>query len=394
MNPMPRSNPRSPRLPALLLGTALLAGCSTIGGWFDRDDDATAPAALVEFAPTVTVTPLWSAGVGDGEGRTGTYQGPAIADGRVFATGLGGGVRAFDLLTGAALWHFDDEDLRLAAGPGVGDGLVVAGGLDGEVVALDAQTGAERWRATLNSEITAPPAVGQGAVLVRTDDGRISAFDAASGDRRWFWAGPLPTLTVRGTDAPALGPGYVFVGNDDGTVVALALQDGRVLWQLPVATQEGRSELERLADIDGTPVLEGTMLYANSYRGHTVAIDAPSGRPAWTQDKGGAGRVGVGPDKVVVADRGDTVWGLDKASGAEVWRQEGLARRTLSGVAVHEGHAVVGDFEGYLHWLQLSDGAFAARVDAGDAIRGAPRVADGILVVQDVEGRVSAYRVQ
>ena len=394
MKPTPRPNPTALRLSALVAATVMLAGCSTISGWFDRDDAAAAPAALVEFAPTATVSHLWSAGVGDGEGRSGTHQGPAIADGRVYATGLDGGLRAFDLQTGAAAWQFPADGLRLAAGPGVGDGLVVAGGLDGVVVALDAASGAERWRAEVNAEITAPPAVGQGAVLVRSDDGRITAFDAASGEQRWFWAPAVPALVVRGTDAPVLGPGYVFVGNDDGNVAALALQDGRVLWQLPVASQEGRSELERLADIDGAPVLDGATLFASSYRGQTVAIDAPTGRPIWAQDKGGAGRAGVGPDKVVVADREDTVWGLDKASGAEMWRQEGLARRNLGGVAIHGGYAVVGDFEGYLHWLQLSDGAFAARVDAGDAIRGAPRVADGILVVQDVEGRLSAYRIQ
>ena len=391
LRPFPSS---SLRLSGLLLGTVLLAGCSTISGWFDDSGDAADPAALTEYAPTLTVTPLWSARIGDGEGRTGTRQGPAIADGRVFVTGLDGGVRAFDLQSGAAAWHFPAEGLRLAAGAGAGDGLVVAGGLDGAVVALDAATGAERWRAEVGAEVTAPAAVAQGVVLVRSNDGRITAFDAASGEERWFWTTQSPPLTVRGADAPILGPGYVFTGNDDGSMVALALQDGRVLWELPVAQQEGRSELERLADVDGTPVLEDTTLYASSYGEQTMAIDAPSARPLWVQEHGGAGRVGVGPGKVVVADRGGIVWGLDKATGSATWQQDALARRKLSGVAVQGDHAVVGDYEGYLHWLQLSDGALAARVDAGEAIRGAPRVADGILVVQDIEGRVSAYRVQ
>lgn len=394
MKPIPRPNPTSLRLPGLVLGTVLLAGCSTISGWFDRDDEANAPAALTEYAPTVAVTPLWSASVGDGEGRTGTRTGPAIADGRVYATGLEGGVRAFDLQSGAPAWHVPAEDLRLAAGPGVGDGLVVVGGLDGVVLALDAATGAERWRGEVNAEVTAPPAVGQGAVLVRSNDGRITAFDAASGERRWFWSTQAPPLTVRGADTPILGPGYVFTGNDDGSLVALGLQDGRVLWSLPVAQQEGRSELERLADVDGTPVLDGTTLYASSYREQTVAVDAPTGRPLWEEDHGSAARIGVSADKVVVADRNGIVWGLDKATGASIWQQDALARRKLGGVAIHGDHAVVGDLEGFLHWLQLSDGALAARVDAGEAIRGAPRVADGILVVQDIEGRVSAYRIQ
>lgn len=400
MTPTPRSAQTRPmaatrlRLPGLVLGTVLLAGCSTISGWFDRGDEAAAPAKLTEFAATAAVTHLWSAGVGDGEARTGTGSAPAIAGGRVFATGLDGGVRAFDLQTGAPAWHAPAKGLRLAAGPGAGEDLVVAGGLDGEVLALDAATGAERWRGKVTGEVTAPPAIGQGAVLVRSNDGRLTAFDAASGERRWFWSAQAPALKVRGADSPLLGPGYVFAGNDDGSVVALALQDGRVLWELPVAQQEGRSELERLADVDGTPVLDDTTLYASSYREQTVAIDAPSGRSLWQQDHGGAGRIGLGADKIVLADRDGIVWGMDKATGSAAWQQAGLARRNPGGVAVVGSHAVVGDFEGFLHWLQLSDGAFAARVDAGDAIRGAPRVADGIVVVQDVEGRVSAYRVQ
>ena len=394
MNPIQRPNPTALRLPAAILGALLLAGCSTITGWFSRGDDAAAPAPLTEYASTVTVAHLWSAGVGAGEARTGVRSGPAIADGRVYATGLGAGVRAFDLRTGAPAWQAPAEGIRLAAAPGVGDGLVVAGGLDGEILALDAGSGAERWRAKVPVEVVAAPAIGQGAVLVRGSDGRIVAFDAAGGDARWTWAPSAPPLTVRGADTPVLGPGYVFVGNDDGTVVALSLQDGRVLWELPVAQQEGRSELERLADVDGTPVLEGATLFASSYREQTLAIDAPSGRPIWEQQHGGASRVGVGTDKVVVSDRAGRVWGLDKATGSAIWQQEALLRRKLGGVAVLGDHAVVGDFEGYLHWLRLDTGALAARVDAGDAIRGAPRVADGVLVVQDVEGRVSAYRVQ
>lgn len=398
MKPILRSNPHSirpsTRLSAALLAALLLGGCSTVSGWFNGSDAAAEPAPLTEYAPTATVTHLWSAAVGGGEGRTGTRSGPAIADGRVFATGLDGGVRAFDLRTGATAWHAPAEGLRIAAAPGVGDGLVVAGALDGEILALDAATGAERWRAKVGAEVIAPPAIGQGAVLVRGNDGRLTAFDAASGDPRWFWTPSTPSLTVRGDDAPVLGPGYVFAGNDDGTVVALSLQDGRVLWEIPVAQPEGRSELDRLADVDGTPVLDGTTLYASSYHEQTMAIDAPSGRPVWEQQHGGASRVGVGPDKVVVADRGGLVWGLDKATGSAIWKQEALARRKLGGVAVLGDHAVVGDFEGYLHWLRLDTGALAARVDAGDAIRGAPRVSDGILVVQDVDGRLSAYRVQ
>jgi len=380
---------------ALLLGVAL-AGCSTVKGWFGGKrgaDKPLKPAELSEITPTVTVTRLWSANAGKGEGRTGVRQGPGIADGHVYAAAIKGGVRAFDLQTGAPLWKFD-SDLPLSGGPGAGDGLVVVGSLEGDVVALDAATGAQKWTAKVSNEVIAAPVIGQGMVFVRSNDGRVTAFDAASGERRWFWGHELLNLTVRGNDAPALGPGYLFVGNDDGTLSAVSIADGRPLWEQTVAAAEGRTDLDRMADVDGRPVLDGTTLYASSYKKQTVAIDGPSGRPLWSRENGGSGRVGVSADRVVAADPAGTVWGLDKSSGGVMWQQPALAHRNLSGVAIQGDYAVVGDFDGYLHWLNLADGAIAARMRAGrDAVRAAPVVADGVLVVQTIDGGLSAYRL-
>jgi outer membrane protein assembly factor BamB len=174
----------------------------------------------------------------------------------------------------------------------------------------------------------------------------------------------------------------------------LAIADGRPLWDQTVAAAEGRSDLDRMADVDGMPVLDGTTLYASSYKKQTVAIDGPNGRPLWSSDHGGSNRLGASADRVVAADPAGTVWGLDKSSGSVMWQQPALARRNLSGVAIQGDYAVVGDYDGYLHWLNLADGAFAARMRAGrDAVRAAPVVADGVLVVQTIDGGLSAYRL-
>ena len=373
----------------------VLGGCSTIKGWFGGDKDKKdEPAELTDFTPSATVSKLWSAQAGKGEDRLGVRQRPAVADGRVYAAGVEGGVRAFDLRTGKSLWHYETEQL-ISGGPGAGDGLVVVGDLEGDVIALDAATGAEKWRAKVSSEVIAAPAIGNGLVFVRANDGRVSAFDASSGERRWFFTKDLPALTVRGNGTPTVGPGYVFVGNDDGSVTALSMTDGSELWTQTVGQGEGRSELERMADVDGPPVLDGTTLYATSYKQQTLAIDAPSGRPMWSKDNGGVGGLGLGSDRLVVADPGGTVWGLDRASGAAMWQQAGLVRRNLSAPAVQGDYAVVGDFDGYLHWLKLSDGTFAARARVGgDPVLAQPVVADGILIAQNVEGEITAFEVK
>lgn len=384
------------RIAVVLCCAVALAGCGTIRGWFGGGGEpgATDPMPLQDFTQTAEASRIWSTGIGKGERRIGARQGPAVANGRVYAAALNDGVHAIDLQDGGVVWHHD-SDLRLAGTPGVGEGLVVVGGLDGNVLALDAQTGEERWTAELGNEVIAAPAVGQGMVVVRSNDGRITAFDANSGEQRWFWSQEMPMLTVRGSGAPVLGPGLVFVGNDDGTVLALGLTEGQPLWEQQVGQPDGRTELERMADIDGRPILDNVTLFASSYRGQTMAIEAPSGRPLWASDRGGPGRLGAAFDRLVIADRDGTVWALDKASGTTLWQQDALARRNLSSAAIHDNHAVVGDLEGYLHWLRLDNGELAARTRAGrGAIKGVPLVADGVLVVQTVRGDLSAYRLQ
>jgi outer membrane protein assembly factor BamB len=402
-----RSTTRSPRVsplsgPALrvavLAAAVALSGCTTVKNWFTlgskEEKAASEPLELNKFTPSASVARLWSAQAGDGNAELGVAQGPVVADGRVYAAAGEGGVRAFDLQTGAQAWQYK-SDLVLTGGPGAGDGLVVVGGLEGEVVALDAATGAEKWTAKVPSEVIAAPAIGQGMVLVRSNDGRISAFDANNGQRRWFWNRDMPTLTLRGNDAPVLGPGFVFVGNDDGSVAALALTDGRPLWDQAVGQPDGRTELDRIADIDGSPVLDGTTLYATSFKKQTMAIDGPTGRPLWSQENGGGSRPGLAPDRIVVADPLGVVWALDKNGGSALWQQAGLTRRGVSGAAVQGDFAVVGDVEGYLHWLRLDNGDFAARVRvAREPVRAAPVVVDGVLVVQTVSGELGAYKLQ
>jgi outer membrane protein assembly factor BamB len=385
-----------------MLGMAL-SGCSTVKGWFaGKDAEAKKlqePVELVKFDATVKVDKLWTVNLGKGEDRIGVRQGPAVADGRVYAAAITGGVHAIDLQTGKKVWTYEPAKekkkpkLRLSGGPGVGEGLVVIGTLDGQVIALDAADGTEKWRAKVPGEVISAPAVGQGMVFVRSNDGRITSFDATNGTQRWFNPRELPMLTVRGNAPVVQGPGVVFVGNDDGTLAALGAADGRTLWDQVVGNPEGRTELDRMSDVDGAPVLEGNTLYASSFKNQTIAIEGPTGRPLWTRDHGGAGGVTLSSSYVIVTDNQGGVFGLDKQSGAASWSQTGLARRQLTGPALQGDYVVVGDFDGYVHWLQQSDGAMAARAKTGGTVKAQPIVADGVLLVQNIEGKLTAFRL-
>jgi len=394
---MTEALPRHPLriLVATALAVALLPGCSTVKNLLDGRgrDRSVEPTALVQISPSANVSQLWSAAVGSGEERLGLSQRPVIADGRVYAAAVEGGVSAFDLRTGQSVWRYASK-LQITGGPGAGDGLVVVGSLEGDVVALDAASGAEKWKTKVANEVIVAPAMGGGMVFVRSNDGRVTALDASSGERRWFYSPDVPSLTVRGNGAMTVGPGILFVGNDNGTLAALSMTDGAVVWTTPVAQPEGRSELDRMADVDGPAVLDNTTLYATSYKNRTAAVDGPTGQIMWERDNGGPRGLGVSNSAVVVTDPSGKVWGLDKNTGGSLWQQSGLAHRSVSAPAVVGDYAVVGDFEGVLHWLRLSDGAFAARTNLGGPISGQPAVADGVLVVQTRSGQLAAFALK
>lgn len=377
------------------LAVATLSGCTTVKGWFGGRSEGKVgvPAKLENITPSVTVKTLWSASIGTGEKYLGIGQHPVIDNGRVYAAAVTGGVHAFELSSGRPLWSAA-SDLQLSGGPGAGDGLVVAGSLKGDVIALDAETGQEKWKAKVNNEVLSAPAVGMGMVFVHSNDGRVTAFDAATGERRWFYESELPALTVRGTSGITLGPGLIFVGGDNGKLTALRASDGSLIWSIPVAEPDGRSELERMADVDGETVLDGATLFATSYKNHTVAINGPSGQIMWDSEHGGARGLGTSNSAIVVTDPKGYVSALDKNTGGSLWQQTGLLNRRVSAPTVLGDYAVVGDFEGVVHWIRLSDGAFAARSQVGAAVSGKPVVADGIVVIQSSDGKLAAFSLQ
>lgn len=373
------------------LAVVTLSGCQYFKGKTNRDN-VTPPAELVDFSPTVKLSQSWSASFGDGEGKLGLRQSPAAVDGRVFAASLDGELTAFDAQSGKQLWSVESE-LRWSGGPGVGEGTLVVGSLDGQVVAYNPDSGSERWRARASSEVISQPAIARGVVIVRSNDGRVFAFSSTTGERRWVYDRSIPALTLRGNARPIVDGNSVYLGYDSGTVVALDLNEGRVLWEQVISEGQGKTELERMVDIDGDMAASGSELYVATYRGKVTALDTGSGRPLWSRDMSVYGGVTLADDRLLVSDDAGTVWSLDRRTGASQWRQDGLAHRWLTTPAVVGNYVVVGDLKGYLHWLDLSTGEMAARTRLDrDPIRASPRVLDGVVYSASTDGKLAAYR--
>lgn len=365
----------------------VLNGCS----WFG-DAPVEVPAALVEFEPTANVTELWSANSGTGPGRQYLKLVPVLHGNTIYVVDTRGRVRALAQDSGQERWR-TNLDMETTGGAGFGDDLVLVASRKGVVVALEPGKGQVMWQAQVGSEVLAPPAAESGVVVVQSVDGRLSGFAAATGKRLWGVDRSEPALSLRGTATPVIVGGVVLTGFASGKILAIGLQNGRVLWETPVAQPQGRSEIERLIDVDVPVLVVGRMLLAAAYQGKIVAVDMEGGRLLWSREISTHSALTADGTNVYVSDARANVIALDLRSGTTVWKQDKLALRRLSAPVVTGSSVAVADFEGYVHWLAREDGRFLARARAAHAAILASPIADGdTLYVNTQNGQLVALR--
>ena len=380
----------------LLLFTMMfsIAGCSTISGWFDSDDDdPMAPMALSDITETVKIKELWSVGVGDGQGDGFYRLQPAISGEVIYAASADGEVVAVDRKRGKTLWEVD-LDISLSGGVGVYNDVLLLGSSEGLVLKLDANTGEQLWTTMLTGEILSPPQANGKVVVAQTYNGKLQGLDFATGQLLWTYNSKVPVLTLRGTSVPIIENNRVYAGFASGRVLAFDAQTGSIVWDGRVAIPQGRSEIERIVDVDGTMELAGNELYAVSYQGSVVAIDIESGRKIWQQKASSFSGVSLGFGNVYAADEDGTLNAFMRNGEGVRWSQGALGYRQLSRPTPVGSYVTVGDFEGYLHVLSQVDGDFVGRVRVdSDGLRADMLSEDGILYVFANDGELVAYEI-
>jgi outer membrane protein assembly factor BamB len=374
---------------AVMLAAAVLAaGCSS------KSTKELPPAELPKFTEEVHLEKQWSRSVGDGQGKEWNQLELAAEGSMLYAADVNGLVMAMNRETGKVLWK-RKLDKPVSGGVGAGYGLVLLGTLKCEVIALDSGSGEEKWTARVGSEVLSAPASNGDMVVVQTQDDHLVGLDAASGEHRWSYGSTPAVLTLRGTGAPLATNRLALAGLSSGKVVALDIQRGIPVWEQRVAVPKGRTELERVVDIDGGLMLSGGTLYVVSYQGQLTALDLESGRPLWQREASSYVGVSSGFGNIYVSEATGTVEGIDERSTTALWSNDALARRQLTTPATLSSNVVVGDLEGYLHLLSQVDGRFVGRVRVdSDGLRARPLVVGDWLYAYGNSGKLVAYTLR
>ena len=365
-------------------------GCSLFGG--DDEDESLLPAELIEFIETVDVDERWKASVGKGHEGLGIALNPTTDGETVYAASFNGNVLAINANNGRKIWK-QSFDFSFTAGPTYKDGILVLGTNNGELINIDSMTGEILWTTTVSSEILAPVAIKNDQIFVRSVDGNLTAVLSDDGSLMWTANHRVPRLSLRGTTSPAIFANAVLCGFDDGKVSAYDLVDGSLLWETMLTPPGGRTEIEKINDIDAPMTIVGNELYVGSYQGALAALALESGDIIWLTEASIYAGMAVDEDAVFVSESDGSVMALSRFTGREIWKKDNLLNRYPSAPVIIGDSIILGDLEGYLHWLDKETGETQQRISIGkDKISSVPLVMQDTVIVQTDGGNLVSVK--
>ncbi len=396
----------------ILIPALLLAACSSTP--VDDFQDESVPLPLSELKSPIKVERVWARRFRDAATKHFVRLPLDLSQQQVLVTDVSGAIKAYDQGKGTPLWQHNVDKL-LTGGFSRYQGVAYFGTGDAQVVALDLATKSELWRVAVSSEVLTRPAVDDKQVVVQTVDGKVQALDRENGKQRWLYERSVPALSLRGGSSPVIVDQVVLVGFSSGKLLALNLTNGEPQWEATVANPRGRTDLERMVDVDAELIVDNGLVYAVSYQGRVAAVLLETGRVLWVRDISSYAGMVLAGRYLYVADSGGRVWALDKDNGTTLWRQGDLRGRGLTAPAVMGNYLIVGDYQGYLHWLSLEDGSLVGRhrvvyedyfvhkdreeqgrlygFDEDIAVNSAPVVLDDRLYAASNDGVLAAFRI-
>lgn len=388
------------------LTVLLLSGCAALettnelvtgvtSYFLGGEDNKEPPAELVEFEPEIEIDVLWKDSVGVGTDDQFVNLVLAVSYGKVLAADRKGLIQAKEIATGDLNWE-TETDYQFSAGPSIGDKLAVVATSNAEVVAFSLETGEQQWVATVSSEVLATPVIANNIVILRTIDGKVIALSEDDGAPLWVFERSVPALSIRGTGSPIIVEENVIAGFANGKLLALRLIDGKNSWETSIAIPSGRSEVERLVDLDVDPVETDGVIFISSYQGGTSAVLEIDGDVLWrNEDVSSYSGLSYDWRYLYVSDTASHVWQLDQRNGGSLWKQDELQNRALTAPVAYDDYVVIADFEGYVHWLSGNDGRQLGRIKISDAsIDTRPVVVDNTVYIYSTDGTVAALKAR
>ncbi len=339
---------------SFIISLLLLVGCGS------SPSPVLPPVALTPLTNKINISREWILTAGEGVSDFYLKLKPAYNKNIGYIIDYQGLLSSFNLITGKIIWT-KAFNVPASGGLTLSNEKLYFGTSKGEIIAIDLKTKNELWRSQLSSEVLSRPAVSNGTVVVKTIDGRVYGLNIKGGNQTWVYDRTVPRLTLRGNSSPVINNNIVITASDSGKLSALTLSNGKLLWETTISIAQGRNQLERVVDLDVDPVIIDDVIYIAGYQGRVAAVKLGSGQLIWSRDFSSYSGLSVDAFRVYITDAMGQVWALNRYNGSTLWRQDKLLRRKLTSPQTYDNYVVVGDYDGYIHWLNRDDGKIIAR---------------------------------
>ena len=337
-------------------------GLISCGGGVDNSEP---PATLVEFVESSTLTVLEEIEIGKTSSQYFRISPLELSNSIAFADQKGL-VTVFDKKAFKILWQ---KDLKLQFPSAIGGDqtLFLIGTRSGELIALNPKDGEIIWRVAVSSEVLAKPVISKGIVIIKTVDGQISALKSTTGQQLWIYKRDVPALSVRGNSVPVVIDDKIITGLDNGKLVIIDLESGVLFWEKTIAISRGRSEIDRLVDLDAALLVKDNVVFIGGFQGKVAALDLQTGDFLWTRKMSIINNMTFENNKLYITDTRSHIWCLDALTGATIWKQKVFLARKLTSPVVFGKNLLLADYQGYLHVIDKADGHLISRTQVDEA---------------------------
>lgn len=331
-------------------------------------DNSEPPSPLTDIENPLTLDRNWKRNTRASANNASYRLRPLLLGDLIYSVDTVGTVVCVDAASGRRLWEFD-TGMAAITGPGGDEENLLLSSKDGEIASYRViEDGLEqRWKIKINSEIRATPVYDNGQIFVRSVDGRLRSLAAADGAQQWQVSRRVPALSLTGNSQPLVDARSVYSGFDDGRLIAFDRSNGQIRWETPISQPSGRTEVERLVDLDGNFILRDGVIYVASFQGRLAAVQAVSGDLLWSRQFSSFQAIEIDEDALYLSDEGSDIWSIDRRTGSAFWKQDVLHARKITAPLRIGDKIVVADLDGYLHWLEKRDGNLVGRIQVSDA---------------------------
>ena len=369
----------------------------------------------IEEYQNISVKLLWSTNVGQERSfKTGVLQ-PVFFNNNSYIIDSEGLITSIDLSSGKVKW-VHDLDLDVSSGLSLHNNMLFFGTNDGkyhgykidrlassyeffdklDITSLFQKSSVEPdLLVQLLSEVSSPGLGIDNLIFIKLDDGNSVAINIEDSKVEWKYKGRNVPLSMKGSGAIANLNSNLFIARDDGNLISLKKDTGKLNWIISISPRSGRNELESLRDVEMTPFVKDGTVFAGSFQGNLIAVDAFNGNLIWSKPMSVLSNIYVDEGNVYVADSKGYIFSLDRFSGFTKWKLK--LENSLIGTQSfsNDKYMINISTKGHIMVIDKTQGKILSLVDVINDIDNQVKgvLIDKILYITSKNGRLNAIKI-